>query len=154
MALENVERHFEQFNIKDKIILLNESTATVELAAKALNIEEDRIAKSLSFLVNEEPIVIVVSGNSKISNSKFKQYFHEKAHMISFDDVENLVGHPVGGVCSFAVKENVKVYLDNSLKKHKTIFPACGTPASAIELTPEEMEKYSTNFTSWIDVTQ
>ncbi|MBR2138602.1 MAG: YbaK/EbsC family protein [Bacilli bacterium] len=154
MALENVERHFEQFNIKDKIILLNESTATVELAAKALNTEEDRIAKSLSFLVNEEPIVIVVSGNSKISNSKFKQYFHEKAHMISFDDVENLVGHPVGGVCSFAVKENVKVYLDNSLKKHKTIFPACGTPASAIELTPEEMEKYSTNFTSWIDVTQ
>ena len=154
MALENVERHFEQFNIKDKIILLNESTATVELAAKALNTEEDRIAKSLSFLVNEEPIVIVVSGNSKISNSKFKQYFHEKAHMISFDDVENLVGHPVGGVCSFAVKENVKVYLDNSLKKHKTIFPACGTPASAIELTPEEIEKYSTNFTSWIDVTQ
>ena len=154
MALENVERHFEQFNIKDKIILLNESTATVELAAKALNTEEDRIAKSLSFLVNEEPIVIVVSGNSKISNSKFKQYFHEKAHMISFDDVENLVGHPVGGVCSFAVKENVKVYLDNSLKKHKTIFPACGTPASAIELTPEEMKKYSTNFTSWIDVTQ
>ena len=154
MALENVERHFEQFNIKDKIILLNESTATVELAAKALNTEEDRIAKSLSFLINEEPIVIVVSGNSKISNSKFKQYFHEKAHMISFDDVENLVGHPVGGVCSFAVKENVKVYLDNSLKKHKTIFPACGTPASAIELTPEEMEKYSTNFTSWIDVTQ
>lgn len=154
MALENVERHFEQFNIKDKIILLNESTATVELAAKALNTEEDRIAKSLSFLVNEEPIVIVVSGNSKISNSKFKQYFHEKAHMISFDDVENLVGHPVGGVCSFAVKENVKVYLDNSLKKHKTIFPACGTPASAIELTSEEMEKYSTNFTSWIDVTQ
>lgn len=154
MALENVERHFEQFNIKDKIILLNESTATVELAAKALNTEEDRIAKSLSFLVNEEPIVIVVSGNSKISNSKFKQYFHQKAHMISFDDVENLVGHPVGGVCSFAVKENVKVYLDNSLKKHKTIFPACGTPASAIELTPEEMEKYSTNFTSWIDVTQ
>ena len=154
MALENVERHFEQFNIKDKIILLNESTATVELAAKALNTEEDRIAKSLSFLVNEEPIVIVVSGNSKISNSKFKQYFHEKAHMISFDDVENLVGHPVGGVCSFAVKENVKVYLDNSLKKHKTVFPACGTPASAIELTSEEMEKYSTNFTSWIDVTQ
>ena len=154
MALENVERHFEQFNIKDKIILLNESTATVELAAKALNTEEDRIAKSLSFLVNEEPIVIVVSGNSKISNSKFKQYFHEKAHMISFNDVENLVGHQVGGVCSFAVKENVKVYLDNSLKKHKTVFPACGTPASAIELTPEEMEKYSTNFTSWIDVTQ
>lgn len=154
MALENVERHFEQFNIKDKIILLNESTATVELAAKALNTEEDRIAKSLSFLINEEPIVIVVSGNSKISNSKFKQYFHEKAHMISFNDVENLVGHPVGGVCSFAVKENVKVYLDNSLKKHKTVFPACGTPASAIELTPEEMEKYSTNFTSWIDVTQ
>lgn len=154
MALENVEKHFEQFNIKDKIILLNESTATVELAAKALNTEEDRIAKSLSFLVNEEPIVIVVSGNSKISNSKFKQYFHEKAHMISFDDVENLVGHPVGGVCSFAVKENVKVYLDNSLKKYKTVFPACGTPASAIELTPEEMEKYSTNFTSWIDVTQ
>lgn len=154
MALENVEKHFEQFNIKDKIILLNESTATVKLAAKALNTEEDRIAKSLSFLVNEEPIVIVVSGNSKISNSKFKQYFHEKAHMISFDDVENLVGHPVGGVCSFAVKENVKVYLDNSLKKHKTVFPACGTPASAIELTSEEMEKYSTNFTSWIDVTQ
>ena len=74
--------------------------------------------------------------------------------MISFDDVENLVGHPVGGVCSFAVKENVKVYLDNSLKKHKTVFQACGTPASAIELTSEEMEKYSTNFTSWIDVTQ
>ena len=154
MAIEDVKEYLKKYNIDNRVIELKESTATVALAAKALNTEEDKIAKSLSFYVNEKPIIVVVSGTSKISNSKFKEYFNEKARMISYEEVENSTGHPVGGVCPFNVNKNVNVYLDESLKKHKTIFPACGNSSSAIELTPEEMEKYSTTFTSWIDVTQ
>ena len=119
------------------------SSATVELAAAALNCEPGRIAKTLSFLVGEQPILIVSAGDVKIDNSKYKKTFGKKAKMLTQDQVVELIGHAVGGVCPFAIKEGVTVYLDASLKKYETVFPACGSSNSAIELTIPEMEKYS-----------
>lgn len=151
MAIDKVKEYFKKYNIDDKIIEFNESSATVELAAKALNTEECRIAKSLSFKIGERVIMIVLAGDAKISNSKYKMFFHEKAHMLPFEDVETLTGHEVGGVCPFAVNDNVEVYLDESLKRFNTVFPACGSHNSAIELKIKELEEYS-NYISWIDV--
>ena len=151
MSLVKVQKYFKKFNIDNRIILFNESSATVSLAAKALHTEEKRIAKSLSFKVNDGIILIVLAGDAKISNSKYKAFFHEKAHMLPFDEVESLTGHPVGGVCPFAVKPGVKIYLDESLKRFETVFPACGSSSSAIEVTIKELEEFS-NSTSWIDV--
>jgi len=153
MAIEKVKEYFKQFGIEDRIQEFDVSSATVELAAKALNCAPERIAKSLSFMVNDKPIIIVVAGNIKISNSKFKQQFQTKAKMLSFEDAENLIGHKVGGVCPFATNDGVEVYLDTSLKNYKTVFPACGSSNSAIELTIAELEKYS-NCKEWIDVGQ
>lgn len=151
MSLNKVKKYFKEYNIDNRIIELNESSATVALAALALGIEEDRIAKSLSFMVNDEPILIVMSGNARIENAKFKNEFKTKAHMIKKEEVNLLIGHDVGGVCPFAINDNVKVYLDVSLKKYQTVFPACGSSNSAIELTVTELEKYS-NYVSWVDV--
>lgn len=151
MSLIKVKEYFKKYGIDDRIILFNESSATVPLAAKALNTSEERIAKTLSFKVNDKTIVIVSSGEAKISNSKYKAYFHEKAHMLPYDEVILKTGHEVGGVCPFALNEGVEVYLDNSLKRFKTVFPACGSHNSAIEMTIPELEKYS-KFKSWIDV--
>lgn len=153
MAIEKVKEYFKQFGIEDRIQEFDVSSATVELAAKALNCAPERIAKSLSFMVNDKPIIIVVAGNIKVSNSKFKQQFQTKAKMLSFEDAENLIGHKVGGVCPFATNDGVEVYLDTSLKNYKTVFPACGSSNSAIELTIAELEKYS-NCKEWIDVGQ
>ena len=153
MSIEKVRKYLKQFGVDDKIQEFEVSSATVELAAKALNCEPERIAKSLSFMVNEKPIIIVVAGDVKISNSKFKQQFQTKAKMLSFEEAETLIGHKVGGVCPFGINDGVDVYLDSSLKKHETVFPACGSSNSAIELTIEELEKYS-NFKEWIDVAQ
>lgn len=121
------------------------------MAAQALNCEECRIAKTLSFHVNDKVVLIVTAGDAKIDNPKYKAQFQCKAKMLSFDKAELLIGHAVGGVCPFAVKEGVEVYLDNSLKRFETIFPACGSSNSAIELTIDELEKYS-NSLAWIDV--
>ena len=121
------------------------------LAAQALGCAPQRIAKTLSFLVEEKAILIVTAGDMKIDNSKFKQQFGTKAKMLSPDQVTELIGHAVGGVCPFGVKEGVRVYLDESLKRFETVFPACGSGNSAIELTIPELEKYS-GFESWIDV--
>ena len=151
MAIEKVKEFFKTFNIENRVIEFETSSATVELAALALNCEPCRIAKTLSFLVNENPILIVCAGDVKIDNSKFKAQFNTKAKMLEFAQVEPLIGHAVGGVCPFAINENVKVYLDESLKRFTTVFPACGSSNSAIELTISELEKYS-NFVSWIDV--
>ena len=129
----------------------NTSSATVEEAAKALNCEEKELAKTLSFLVNDEPILIVVAGDKKIDNPKYKAEFNTKAKMIPFDDVERLIGHEVGGVCPFGIKDGVQVYLDDSLKRFPVIYPACGSSNSAIKLTIEELEKTS-NYEKWIDV--
>ena len=151
MAIEKVKEFFKAFNIENKVIEFETSSATVELAALALNCEPCRIAKTLSFLVNESAILIVCAGDVKIDNSKFKAQFNTKAKMLEFAQVEPLIGHAVGGVCPFAINENVSVYLDESLKRFETVFPACGSSNSAIELTPNELEKYS-NFIAWIDV--
>ncbi len=151
MSLIKVQEYFKKFNIDNRIILFNESSATVSQAAKALHTEEKRIAKSLSFKIKDEIVLIILAGDAKISNSKYKAYFHEKAHMLPFNEVYEKTGHEVGGVCPFALNEGIKVYLDISLKRFETVFPACGSHNSAIELTIEEMEKYS-NYIEWIDV--
>lgn len=153
MAIDKVREYFKKYNIEDKIIEFNESSATVELAAKALNTEGKRIAKSMSFNLKDRVILIVLAGDARISNSKYKNLFHEKAHMLKFDEVNELIGHPVGGVCPFAINDGVEVYLDESLKRFETVFPACGSANSAIELTIKELEKYS-NYVDWIDVSE
>ncbi len=151
MAIEKVREYFNTFGIADRIREFSVSSATVELAAQALNCEPCRIAKTLSFSVNSRAVLIVAAGDVKIDNPKFKLQFGVKAKMLSSDEVETLVGHAVGGVCPFAINEGVTVYLDNSLKRFETVFPACGSSNSAIELTISELEKYS-KFAKWIDV--
>lgn len=151
MAIEQVKEYFKKYKIESRIIELPTSSATVKEAAESLGTEEALIAKTLSFIVEDKPILIVAAGDAKIDNSKYKGQFHTKAKMIPFEDVNNLIGHNPGGVCPFAIKENVTVYLDESLKRFEHVYPACGSSNSAIKLTIEELEKYS-NFTSWIDV--
>ena len=151
MAIEKVREYFRQFDMEDRIQEFDVSSATVELAAAALNCEGKRIAKTLSFMVDGSPILIVTAGDTKIDNPKYKAKFATKAKMLTPEQAENLVGHAVGGVCPFAVNEGVTVYLDASMKRFETMFPACGSSNSAIELTIEELEKYS-GFKEWIDV--
>lgn len=151
MAIEAVKEYFSKYGIADRIRELDDSSATVELAALALGCEPCRIAKTLSFSVNGRPILVVAAGDAKIDNPKYKTQFGVKAKMLSPDEVESLVGHAVGGVCPFGVKEGVTVYLDASLKRFETVFPACGSSNSAIELTIPELEQYS-GFVSWVDV--
>lgn len=151
MSLNNVKEYFKKYNMEDRVIELSSSSATVKEAAEALGTEEALIAKTLSFIIEDKPILIVAAGDAKIDNSKYKGYFHTKAKMIPFEEVNNLIGHNPGGVCPFAIKENVTVYLDESLKRFEHIYPACGSGNSAIKLTIEELEKYS-NYTNWIDV--
>ena len=151
MAIDKVKEYFKKYNMDNRIKEFDVSSATVEQAAKALNTEGKRIAKSLSFKVNDGIILIVLAGDAKISNSKYKAFFHEKAHMLGFDEVETIIGHPVGGVCPFAINDGIDVYLDESLKRFETVFPACGSTNSAIELKIKELEQYS-NYISWIDV--
>lgn len=151
MAIDKVKAYFKDYGIDDRIQEFEVSSATVALAAQALNCEECRIAKTLSFHVNDKIILIVAAGDAKIDNPKYKARFQCKAKMLSFDEAEPLIGHAVGGVCPFAVNEGVEVYLDASLKRFETVFPACGSSNSAIELTLDELEKYS-NSLAWIDV--
>ena len=151
MSVGNVKSYFKQYGIDDRIQEFEVSSATVELASKALNCEPCRIAKTLSFMVDGSPILIVTAGDMKIDNPKYKAQFGTKAKMLKPDEVTQLVGHSVGGVCPFAVNDGVKVYLDESLKRFHTVFPACGSSNSAIELMIPELEEYSA-FISWVDV--
>lgn len=151
MAIEKVKEYFRQYHMEDRIQEFDVSSATVELAARALHCEPCRIAKTLSFLVEGHPVLVVMAGDAKIDNAKFKARFKTKARMLGYDEVEALIGHGIGGVCPFAVNQGVKIYLDDSLKRFQTVFPACGSSNSAIELTMEELEKYS-GFADWIDV--
>lgn len=151
MAIEKVKQYFSEIGIAERIREFDVSSATVELAAMALECEPCRIAKTLSFMVDGHAVLIVTAGDAKIDNSKFKAQFGTKAKMLTPDEVETLVGHGVGGVCPFAVNDGVPVYLDESLKRFVTVFPACGSSNSAIELSIDELEKYS-GFVSWIDV--
>ena len=151
MAIEKVKEYFAQFGISDRVQEFDVSSATVELAAQALNCEPCRIAKTLSFIVDGHAVLIVAAGDAKIDNPKYKAQFGTKAKMLTPDEAETLIGHAVGGVCPFGINEEVAVYLDNSLKRFETVFPACGSSNSAIELSIEELEKYS-GYTAWIDV--
>ena len=151
MAIEKVKEYFARFGMEGWVREFAVSSATVELAAKALGCEPCRIAKTLSFMLGSGPILIVAAGDAKIDNPKYKAQFGAKAKMLTSDEVEALIGHGVGGVCPFAAKEGVAVYLDESLRRFETVFPACGSANSAIELTIEELERYS-GFASWVDV--
>lgn len=151
MAIEKVKEYFKEFNLESRIREFNVSSATVELAAKALHCEPCRIAKTLSFMVKENPILVVMAGDAKIDNPKYKSEFNTKAKMLSPTDVEKFIGHSIGGVCPFAIKKDVTVYLDCSLRRFPTVYPACGSSNSAIELSIEELEKYS-NYVKWVDV--
>ena len=151
MSVEKVRKYFKTKGIDDRIQEFEVSSATVALAAKALHCEENRIAKTLSFHIGEKVILIVAAGDTKIDNAKYKAQFGTKAKMLSFDEAEPLVGHAIGGVCPFAVNAGVETYLDVSLKRFSTVFPACGSPNSAIELSLKELEEYS-GYIKWIDV--
>lgn len=151
MSIEKVREYFKKNNMENRIKEFEVSSATVELAAKAVNCEPARIAKTLSFKIDEKPILIVIAGDAKIDNHKYKERYGKKAKMLTHEEVLNLIGHPVGGVCPFAIKDGVEVYLDESLKRFKTIYPAYGSSNSAIELSIEELEKYS-NYSSWVNV--
>ncbi len=152
MAIDAVREYFAQHGMKDKVLEFDVSSATVELAAQAVGVEGARIAKTLSFRKDDGCILVLAAGDAKINNKKFKEYFGMKARMLSADEVLALVGHGVGGVCPFAVKDTVLgVYLDESLKRFDTVFPACGSSNSAIELSCDELFRYS-NATAWVDV--
>ena len=151
MSLERVKEFFAQHGMEDRIQEFDVSSATVELAAAALHCESARIAKTLSFLVNGGGILIVAAGDARIDNQKYKAQFGVKARMIPAEQTEEIVGHRVGGICPFGVKEGLAVYLDCSLKRFDTVFPACGSGNSAIELTLEELGRYSA-YEAWVDV--
>lgn len=151
MSVERVKAYFRQYGEENRIRELEASSATVELAAAALHCKPQRIAKTLSFMVDGRPVLIVTAGDAKIDNSTYKAQFGTKAKMLSPEEVAELTGHAVGGVCPFGVNDGVTVYLDTSLKRFETVFPACGSSNSAIELSIAELEKYS-GFSAWIDV--
>ena len=152
MSIEKVRADLEPLGIADRIQEFSVSSATVELAAVAVGVEGARIAKSLSFKVGEQPIIVVAAGDAKVDNSRYKAQFHTKAKMLTHEEAHNLIGHDVGGVCPFALPENVQVYLDESLRRFETVFPAAGSDNSAIELTCEELERYASNVQGWVDV--
>jgi len=152
VSIEKARKHLEGYGLQDRIIEFEVSSATVALAAKALGTEERRIAKSLSFMTPEGPILVIAAGDAKVSNSKFKSVFQKKARMLPFEEVEGLIGHGVGGVCPFGVNDGVKVYLDESLRRFDVVYPAAGTASSAVELTISELEAASES-EGWIDVT-
>ena len=151
MSIEKVRAFFREKGIEDRVQEFPVSSATVELAAQALGVEGKRIAKTLSFLVGDQCVLIVAAGDAKVDNAKFKAQFHTKAKMLPHDLVPEYVGHAVGGVCPFAVKEGVAVYLDESLRRFDTVYPACGSSNSAIELTIPELMAYA-DTDAWIDV--
>ena len=153
MSIDKVKQYFKKHGIESKIQEFEVSSATVELAAKALNCEPCKIAKTMSFMLNNSPILIVTAGDVKIDNAKYKATFGTKAKMLSFDEVEHLIGHAVGGVCPFAVNDGVEVFLDESLKRFDVVYPACGSSNSAIGLTISDLEKYS-NFKTWVNVSK
>lgn len=151
MSIETVQEHMAAFGLAERILEFPVSSATVELAARALDCEPGRIAKSLSFLVHSTPILVVAAGDAKIDNAKYKARFGVKAKMLSHEDAPARIGHGIGGVCPFALKDGVEVYLDESLRRFETVYPAAGTASSAIRLTIPELEK-SSGFTDWVDV--
>ena len=151
MSIERVRVYFESCGIAERIQEFSVSSATVELAAQALGVEGARIAKSLSFKLGERVLLVVCAGDAKIDNRKYKESFGGKAAMLTHEEAVERIGHAVGGVCPFAVNEGVEIYLDESMKRFQTVFPAAGSSNSAIEMTPEELERYS-GAIKWVDV--
>lgn len=151
MSLEKAKKYLQEKGYADHIIELTESSATVQLAAEALGVEPGMIAKTMSFLISEQPILILTMGTARIDNHKFKETFHTKAKMIPFDDVERLIGHAPGGVCPFGILPGIPVYLDESLKQYETVYPAAGNDHSAVKLTTSGLEEVS-GYEKWVDV--
>lgn len=151
MSIDTVKAYFKQHGLEDRVMQFAESSATVELAAQAVGCEPARIAKTMSFFISEKPILVVTAGDAKIDNKKYKNQFHEKAKMIPWDQVEENIGHAPGGVCPFAIKKSLEVYLDISLKRFDTVFPAAGSSSSAVKLSIPELENCS-GFEEWVDV--
>lgn len=151
MAFEKAKAYLEEKGFGDRIMTFEVSSATVELAAKAVGTAPEHIAKSLTFMVNEQPVMVVCAGDAKVSNPKFKAFFHTKAKMLTREEVIERIGHDVGGVCPFGINPGVLVYLDESLKRFETVYPACGNAASAVRLRIEDLEE-AVDFIAWIDV--
>lgn len=151
MAIEKVRKYFREKGIEDRIVEFDVSSETVELAAKAVGCGPEQIVKTLSFMVDDRPILIAVAGDARISNPKYREKFKTKARMIPFEEVDKHIGHEVGGVCPFAVNDGVEIFLDISIKRFDIVYPAAGSGNSAIGLSVEEMEKYS-DAREWIDV--
>ena len=151
MAVEKVKEFLKKRGEPERVIEFAESTATSEEAARVLNCEVGRIAKTISVFVDKKPILILLSGDMKLDNKKFKARFNCRPHMIPVDEVESLIGHAVGGVCPFAVNEGVPIYFDESLKRFEYIYPAAGSSNSIAKFTPEELPRYI-NFADWVDV--
>ena len=152
MGVEKVKEYFRKFGIEDRVLEFDVSSATVELAAEAVGCEPERIVKTLSFKIDDRPVLIACAGDAKIANPKYKAEFGQKAKMLTPDEAIALVGHAVGGVCPFAINDGVDVYLDESIKRFDTVYPAAGSDNSAIGLTPDELEKYAQGFVKWVDV--
>ena len=152
MSIEKVREYFRGSGMEERIREFPVSSATVELAARAVGVEAGRIAKTMSFKLGKDAIVIVMAGDARVDNPRYKARFHAKARMLTFDEAHTLIGHDPGGVCPFALPENGKTYLDVSLRRFATVFPAAGSASSAVEMSCEELERYSTNFTAWVDV--
>ena len=151
MSIEKAKEHLKKYSLEDRVQEFEVSSATVALAAQALGCDPDRIAKSLSFKVDDKAILVVASGMARIDNHKFKETFHKKATMLTSDEVDQMIGHKVGGVCPFGINDGVSVYLDQSLKAYDIVYPACGSSNTAVKLTIEELEKTS-GYISWVDV--
>lgn len=152
MSIEKGKAYLASLGLGERVREFDVSSATVELAAQALGVDGCRIAKTLSFKIDDGAILILAAGDARIDNKKFKETFHTKAKMLSPDEVENLVGHAIGGVCPFGINDGVKTYLDTSLKRFETVFPAVGSSSSAVEMSIDELEKYSQGFVGWVDV--
>ena len=152
MSIARVREYLRPFGLDGSILEFEVSSATVELAAQAAGVIPARIAKSLSFMLPDGPVLVVAAGDAKVDNPRFKAQFHTEAKMLSFDECAERIGHGVGGVCPFALNEGVKTYLDVSLKRFDSVFPACGSANSAIELTPDRLAEVAQNFSGWVDV--
>ena len=152
MSVERVREYLRPLGLAERVLEFEVSSATVELAAQAAGVIPARIAKSLSFMLPQGPILVVAAGDARVDNPRFKARFHAKARMLSPEEVAERVGYGVGGVCPFALAPGVSVYLDVSLKRFDTVFPACGSANSAIELTPQELERAAQGFDGWVDV--
>lgn len=148
---EKAKDHLMKYDLDNRIIEFDTSTATVALAAEALGISEGEIAKTMAFMVGDNAILVVVAGDKRVDNAKFKNQFHVKAKMIAYEDVESIIGHAGGGVCPFGINDNIKVYLDESLKVYEYVYPACGNAASAVKLLITELE-IASNYIEWVNI--